>query len=116
MLPPAKEMSRSIENPPPPDCDCEGLWYRIPTKVTQSAPFLFLKSHTPLQNAHIDHATDVAEIFPKSGVVDIYELTDKPGMFKAGYGRLKRYERLRLVGVWYRMQSVSTTISAFYDR
>ncbi len=111
MLAPAKETSRTTENPPPPDCDCEGLWYRIPTKVTHSA------SSPTSQDAHIiDHANDVAEIFPKSGVVDIYELTDKPGMFKAGYGRLKRYERLRLVGVWYRMQSVSTTISAFYDR
>jgi hypothetical protein len=68
-------------------------------------------SHTS-QDAHEDYANDVAEIFPKSGVVDIYELTDKPGMFKAGYGRLKRYERSRLVGTWFRMQSVSST---FYD-
>jgi hypothetical protein len=55
--------------------------------------FISQTSHTS-QDAHIDYANDVAEIVPKSGVVDIYGLTDKPG----GYGRLKRYERLCLVG------------------
>ncbi|KAF8321949.1 hypothetical protein F5887DRAFT_347065 [Amanita rubescens] len=99
MLSSPKETSRSIEQAPPPNCNCKGLWYRLPTK-----------------DAYKGYAKDVAEIFPESGVVDIYELTDKPGMFKAGYGRLKRYERSRLVGIWLRMQSAKLKINHRRDQ
>ena len=77
--------------------------------LTPFSCFVSQISSTP-QDAYEIYADDVAEIFPKSGVVDIHKLSDKPGLFEAGYGRLKRYERSRLIGLWRRLQSVSPTI------